>query len=49
MVVAASRDSLATYAHGVTHAVLNTNETPSGDFVLDTTTRLPSLHTANGK
>ena len=42
MVVAAGRDSLATYAHGVTHAVLNTNETPTGDFVLDTTTRLPS-------
>ncbi len=43
MVVAASKDSLATYAQGVTHAVLNTHETPTGDFVLDTTTRLPSL------
>jgi indolepyruvate ferredoxin oxidoreductase len=42
MVVAASKDSLATYASGVTHAVLNTHETPTGDFVLDTTTRLPS-------
>ncbi len=43
MVVAASKDSLATYAQGVTHAVLNTYETPSGDFVLDTTIRLPSV------
>ena len=42
MVVAASKDSLATYAQGVTHAVLNTHETPTGDFVLDTTIRLPS-------
>jgi indolepyruvate ferredoxin oxidoreductase len=41
MVVAASKDSLATYAHGVTHAVVNTHETPTGDFVLDTTIRLP--------
>ncbi len=43
MVVAASKDSLATYAQGVTHAVLNTHETPTGDFVLDTTIRLPGL------
>ena len=42
MVVAASKDSLATYGQGVTHAVLNTHETPTGEFVLDTTTRLPS-------
>ncbi len=41
MVVAASKDSLATYAQGVTHAIVNTHETPTGDFVLDTSTRLP--------
>ena len=43
MVVAAGKDALASYAQGVTHAVLNTHETPTGDFVLDTTIRLPSI------
>ena len=42
MVVAASKDTLATLRRGVSHIVLNTQEVPTGDFVLDTTTRLPS-------
>jgi len=42
MVVAAGKDALAVLAQGVSHAVLNTHESPTGDFVLDTNTRLPS-------
>ena len=42
MVVAAGKDSLAALERGVTHAVLNTHESPTGDFVLDTSTRLPA-------
>ncbi len=41
MVVAASKDALATLRAGVTHAVLNTHESPTGDFVMDTSTSLP--------
>ena len=41
MVVAASKDAIATLRAGVTHAVLNTHETPTGDFVMDTNTALP--------
>lgn len=42
MVVAAGRDILATLRNGVSHVVLNTHEVPTGDFVLDTSTRLPA-------
>ncbi len=42
MVVAGSKDTLATLRRGVSHVVLNTHEVPTGDFVLDTNTRLPS-------
>ena len=41
MVVGASKDALATLREGVTRAVLNTHETPTGDFVMDTNTSLP--------
>ena len=41
MVVGASKDALATLREGVTRAVLNTYETPTGDFVMDTNTSLP--------
>jgi indolepyruvate ferredoxin oxidoreductase len=34
MVVAAGKDALATLRQGVTHAVLNTYEVPTGDFVM---------------
>jgi len=34
-------DSLATLARGVSHVVLNTQEVPTGDFVMDTNTKLP--------
>jgi indolepyruvate ferredoxin oxidoreductase len=42
MVVAGAKDTLATLRNGVSHVVLNTYEVPTGDFVMDTTTRLPS-------
>ncbi len=42
MVVAGSKDTLTTLRKGVSHVVLNTYEVPTGDFVMDTTTRLPS-------
>jgi indolepyruvate ferredoxin oxidoreductase len=42
MVVAASKEGLATVGRGATRVVLNTYETPTGDFVLDTDTRLPA-------
>ncbi len=42
MVVAGAKDTLATLRSGVSHVVLNTYEVPTGDFVMDTTTRLPS-------
>ena len=41
MVVGASKDALATLRAGVTHAVLNTYETPTGDFVMDTNIVMP--------
>ena len=44
LVVSAGRDALAALRRGVTHVVLNTFETPTADFVLDTDTRLPSAH-----
>ncbi|OJY70329.1 MAG: indolepyruvate ferredoxin oxidoreductase [Rhodospirillales bacterium 70-18] len=42
MVVAGSKDTLAALRPGVSHAVLNTHEIPTGDFVMDTGTRLPA-------
>ena len=42
MVVAGSREALAALRHGVSRVVLNTHEVPTGDFAMDTTTRLPS-------
>ena len=42
MVVAGSKDTLGVLRRGVSHVVLNTQEIPTGDFVMDTTTRLPS-------
>jgi len=42
MVVAASKEGLATIGRGATRVVLNTYEAPTGDFVLDTDTRLPA-------
>ncbi len=42
MVVAGTKDTLATLRKGISHVVLNTHEVPTGDFVMDTTTRLPS-------
>jgi indolepyruvate ferredoxin oxidoreductase len=42
MVVAAGKDALATVRAGRTHVVLNSHETPTGDFVLNTDTRLPA-------
>ena len=42
MVVAGSRDALAVLRSGVTRVVLNTHEVPTGDFVMDTDTRLPA-------
>ena len=42
MVVASGRDTLAVLRQGVSHAVLNTHETPTGDFVLDPDSVLPS-------
>jgi indolepyruvate ferredoxin oxidoreductase len=41
LVVSANRDALATLQHGISHVILNTHEIPTGDFVMDTTTRLP--------
>jgi indolepyruvate ferredoxin oxidoreductase len=40
MVVAAGKDALAALRPGVSHAVLNTHESPTGDFVMHTE-RLP--------
>jgi indolepyruvate ferredoxin oxidoreductase len=42
MVVAASKETLATLRRGVSRVVLNSYEMPTGDFVLDTDTRLPA-------
>jgi indolepyruvate ferredoxin oxidoreductase len=42
MVVAASKEGLATIGRGATRVVLNTYEAPTGDFVLDTDTHLPA-------
>ncbi len=42
MVVAGAKDTLTTLRNGVSHVVLNTYEVPTGDFVLDTSTRLPA-------
>jgi indolepyruvate ferredoxin oxidoreductase len=42
MVVAATRETLAALRVGVSRVVLNTHEVPTGDFVMDTTTRLPA-------
>ncbi|MCW3477122.1 indolepyruvate ferredoxin oxidoreductase family protein [Limobrevibacterium gyesilva] len=42
MVVAASKESIAGLRRGVSHVVLNTHEVPTGDFVMDTDTRLPA-------
>lgn len=42
LVVSAGRDIMAALRQGVSHVVLNTYETPTADFVLDTDTRLPS-------
>ncbi|HEY2133012.1 MAG TPA: indolepyruvate ferredoxin oxidoreductase family protein [Acetobacteraceae bacterium] len=42
MVVASSREALAALRRGVSRVVLNTHEVPTGDFAMDTTTRLPS-------
>jgi indolepyruvate ferredoxin oxidoreductase len=48
MVVAASKDTLATLQRGVTHVVLNTHEVPTGDFVLDSQYSLPSIRLRRG-
>jgi indolepyruvate ferredoxin oxidoreductase len=42
MVVAATRDTLGMLRGGVSRVVLNTHEVPTGDFVMDPATRLPS-------
>ena len=42
MVVAANRETLAALREGVSRVVLNTHEVPTGDFAMDTTTRLPA-------
>ncbi len=42
LVVASGKEALTTLRRGVSHVVLNTHETPTGDFVLDTSTRLPA-------
>ncbi len=42
MVVAGSKDALAVLRSGVSRVVLNTHEVPTGDFVMDTSTRLPA-------
>jgi indolepyruvate ferredoxin oxidoreductase len=42
LVVSAGRDVLATLHPDISHVVLNTFETPTADFVLDTETRLPA-------
>ncbi len=42
MVVAGSREALAVLRSGVSQVVLNTHEVPTGDFVMDTATRLPA-------
>jgi indolepyruvate ferredoxin oxidoreductase len=48
MVVASSKDTLATLQRGVTHVVLNTHEVPTGDFVLDTQFSLPAIRLRRG-
>lgn len=45
MVVAGSLDALTRCDTGRTHAVINTHETPTADFTLDTTVRLPAAAT----
>lgn len=45
MVVAGSLDALTRCATGRTHAVVNTHETPTADFTLDTTVSLPAAAT----
>jgi indolepyruvate ferredoxin oxidoreductase len=42
MVVAANRETLAALRAGVSRVVLNTHEVPTGDFAMDTRTRLPA-------
>jgi indolepyruvate ferredoxin oxidoreductase len=42
MVVAASKEAIGVLGRGVSRVVLNTHEVPTGDFALDSTTRLPS-------
>ena len=42
MVVAGAKDTLAALRKGVSHVVLNTQEVPTGDFVMNTNTRLPA-------
>ncbi len=42
LVVSAGRDAKAALRQGVTRVVLNTHESPTADFVLDTDTRLPA-------
>jgi indolepyruvate ferredoxin oxidoreductase len=41
IVVAASKEALGVLQRGISHVVLNTQEVPTGDFVLDTSNRLP--------
>jgi indolepyruvate ferredoxin oxidoreductase len=45
MVVAGSLDALTRCAQGRTHAVINTHETPTADFTLDTNVSLPTVAT----
>ncbi len=41
LVVSAGKDAIATLKQGVSHVILNTQEVPTGDFVLDPNSRLP--------
>ena len=43
MVVAASKETIATLKQGASHVILNTAEIPTGDFVMHSDTALPAL------